>query len=142
MRLYIINSTRQVLSAQSLHILSIILAITTTDVAASTPSCDNHGTCAILRPSGMTRGTGARPPYPLPHPSLLFSLSAVEMLLLAALKSSKTLHSPDVDTTALVTPPADATSSPNAFPGRSTVVARAFFFPWLNDPTSSLTSQT
>ena len=59
----------------------------------------------------------------------MFSWSAAEMLLLTVFASTTTFHSPDVDTAALVTPPAYATSIPNIFPGRSTVVAGAFFFP-------------
>ena len=51
------------------------------------------------------------------------------MLLLAVFASTTTFHLPDVDTAALVMPPAYATSIPNTFPGRSTVVAGTFFFP-------------
>ena len=79
------------------------------------------------RPSRTTSGTGAHLPH-LP-PFLLFSLSAAVMLLLTVFASTTTFHSPDVDTAALVMPPAYATFIPNIFPGRSTVMTGEFFFP-------------
>ena len=75
MRLCIINSnsTRQVLSPQLLHIWFIILAIPTTDDAASTPCSvvplarpvTTTGPAPSPCPSGTTRSTGAYLPYPL-----------------------------------------------------------------------------